>query len=57
MRADEEGTEYTVKCSFLEIYLERIRDLLNPASDNLMIRELVTREIYVEDLVEEVRGS
>ena len=27
---DHEGTEYVIKCSFLEIYKEIIRDLLNP---------------------------
>ena len=31
--------EYTVGISYLEIYMERIRDLLNPAMDNLPIHE------------------
>src|ERR1700753_2664154 len=29
--------EYTVGIAYMEIYMERIRDLLNPASDNLPI--------------------
>ncbi|RMZ92214.1 hypothetical protein DV736_g518, partial [Chaetothyriales sp. CBS 134916] len=46
--------EYTVGISYLEIYMERIRDLLNPANDNLPIHEGAKgpyvkglREIYV----------
>ncbi|KIW65957.1 hypothetical protein PV04_08170 [Phialophora macrospora] len=52
--------EYTVGISYLEIYMERIRDLLNPAFDNLPINEgpkgpyvKGLREIYV-NTVEEV---
>lgn len=53
--------EYVVKCSFLEIYQERIRDLLdenqkwNENSDNnpnLKIRKNDIRGIYVQDLTE-----
>ena len=52
--------EYTVGVSYLEIYMERIRDLLNPMMDNLPIHEgpkgpyvKGLREIYVGG-VEEV---
>ena len=52
--------EYTVGISYLEIYMERIRDLLNPLMDNLPIHESPKgpyvkglREIYV-NAVEEV---
>jgi len=52
--------EYTVGISYLEIYMERIRDLLNPMMDNLPIHEgprgpfvKGLREIYVNQ-VEEV---
>ncbi|KIV78731.1 hypothetical protein, variant [Exophiala sideris] len=52
--------EYTVGISYLEIYMERIRDLLNPVMDNLPINEgpkgpyvKGLREIYV-NTVEEV---
>ena len=31
--------EFTVKVSYIEIYLEKIRDLLNPVADNLNVRE------------------
>ena len=49
--------EYTVGISYLEIYMERIRDLLNPMMDNLPIHEgsrgpfvKGLREIYVNQV-------
>jgi kinesin family protein 5 len=36
----------------MEIYMERIKDLLNPSSDNLPIHEDKTRGIYVKGLLE-----
>ena len=47
-----DGTEFTVKCSFLEIYKETIRDLLNPQGINLKVRETPSRGVWVEDLSE-----
>lgn len=44
--------EFTVKVSFMEIYMEKIRDLLNPSSDNLPIHEDKVRGVYVKDLLE-----
>ncbi|KIX03207.1 uncharacterized protein Z518_06759 [Rhinocladiella mackenziei CBS 650.93] len=51
--------EYTVGISYLEIYMERIRDLLNPVMDNLPINEgpkgpyvKGLREIYVNTVDE-----
>lgn len=52
---DTEGTEFTIKCSFLEIYKERVRDLLNPKQINLKVHETPGRGVWVEDLTEEVR--
>ena len=31
--------EFTVKVGVMEIYMERIRDLVEPAKDNLVVRE------------------
>lgn len=45
--------EYLIKCSYLEIYNERIIDLLNPSTGNLQLREDLKRGVYVEGLVEE----
>jgi centromeric protein E len=33
------GREYLLRASYIEIYNENIRDLLNPASDNLKIHQ------------------
>ena len=44
--------EYTVRVGYLEIYMERIRDLLNPANDNLPVHEEKNRGVYVKGLVE-----
>ncbi|KAI0233866.1 hypothetical protein L0F63_001645 [Massospora cicadina] len=44
--------EYTVNVSYMEIYMERIRDLLNPRNDNLSIHEEKNRGIYVKGLLE-----
>lgn len=51
---EREGTEYTIKCSFLEIYKERIRDLLNPKNANLKVRETPSRGVWVDGITEEV---
>ncbi|KAG2753199.1 kinesin heavy chain [Suillus brevipes Sb2] len=42
--------EYVVKVSYLEIYLERIRDLLAPQNDNLQVHEEKSRGVYVKNL-------
>ena len=44
-----EASEFTLKVSFLEIYLERIHDLLDPSKNNLQVKEDKTRGIYVQD--------
>ncbi|XP_015163781.1 phragmoplast orienting kinesin 2 isoform X1 [Solanum tuberosum] len=57
IRAEEESRrderlQYSCKCSFLEIYNEQITDLLEPSSSNLMLREDITKGVYVENLSE-----
>ena len=48
----------TVEVSYLEIYNERVRDLLNPATKgNLKVREHPSTGPYVEDLAKLVVGS
>ncbi|KAK7208050.1 kinesin family protein [Myxozyma melibiosi] len=47
----ENGTQFTVEVSYLEIYNERVRDLLNPKNrGNLRVREHPSLGPYVEDL-------
>ena len=48
--------EYMVQIGYLEIYMERIRDLLNPSSINLSIHE-GPRGPYVKDLREVYVGD
>lgn len=47
-----EHVEFKVTCSFLEIYKEVIKDLLNPKGVNLKVRETPTRGVWVEGLTE-----
>lgn len=44
--------EYTVRVSYMEIYMERIRDLLAPHNDNLPVHEEKNRGVYVKGLLE-----
>jgi hypothetical protein len=53
---DRTGTEFTIKCSFLEIYREIVRDLLDPERDNLKVRETPAKGVWVQDLSEHVRS-
>jgi kinesin family protein 5 len=48
----EDEIEFTLKVSFLEIYLEKIKDLICPQSENLKIRETENGIIYVENAKE-----
>jgi kinesin family protein 5 len=51
--SDVVGTEYTLKCSFLEIYKEIVHDLLDPESPgNLKVRETPSRGVWVQGLSE-----
>ncbi|KAJ3883485.1 kinesin heavy chain [Lentinula edodes] len=42
--------EYMVKVSYMEIYLEKIRDLLAPQNDNLQVHEEKSKGVYVKNL-------
>jgi kinesin family member 5 len=49
--------EFSVKLSFMEIYMERIRDLLQPGNDNLPVHEERGRGVFVKGLSEVFVGS
>ncbi|KAG9030201.1 hypothetical protein FRB95_004250 [Tulasnella sp. JGI-2019a] len=49
--------EYLVKVSYMEIYLERIRDLMAPQHDNLQIHEEKSKGVYVKGLSDYYVGS
>ena len=44
--------EFTVAVSMIEIYMEKIRDLLDPTKTDLKIREDKKRGVYIEDNME-----
>jgi kinesin family protein 5 len=50
----DENMEFIVKVSYIEIYMERIRDLLDPYKSkvNLQVREDAQRGIFVEGMTE-----
>jgi kinesin family protein 5 len=52
MMASPGNIEFTIRVSYMEIYMERIRDLLNPANDNLPVHEEKNRGVYVKGLLE-----
>jgi len=53
IRASSTSMEFSVRVSYMEIYMERIRDLLVPQNDNLPIHEEKIRGVYVKGLSEE----
>jgi kinesin family protein 5 len=48
-----DNLEYTVKIGYCEIYMEKIKDLLNPIQNNLKIKEDRNRGVYIDELTEE----
>lgn len=44
--------EFCIQLSYIEIYLEKIRDLLNPIKDNLEIRESKYKGLWIEEASE-----
>ena len=52
-----ETIEFTVKVSMMEIYLERIKDLLNPIRHNMKIKEDPKKGIFIPDLTEKYIGE
>jgi kinesin family member 5 len=52
-----EEIEFTVKVSFIEIYNEKVRDLLEPTKNNLKIHENKQQGVYVQDMTESYVGG
>lgn len=48
-----DAVEFSVKVSMIEIYMEKIRDLLEPSKDNLKIHEEKGKGVYMSDLTEQ----
>jgi len=49
--------EFMIKVSYVEIYLEKIRDLLDPSKSNLQVHEDRQRGVYIKDATEVFVGS
>lgn len=47
-----EAIEFTVKVSMIEIYCEKIRDLIDPSKDNLRVHEDKQKGVYMQDITE-----
>ncbi|KAL0233521.1 hypothetical protein PCE1_002036 [Barthelona sp. PCE] len=52
-----DDVEYTIRCSFLEIYNEQINDLLDASNTNLKVHESAAKGIHVSGLSEEPVSS
>ena len=52
-----ENIEFTVKVSMAEIYMERIKDLLDPRKVNLNIKTDKVKGIFINDITERYIGS
>jgi kinesin family protein 5 len=50
--ATPDHIEFTVRVSIVEIYMEKIRDLICPEKINLKVREDKGRGVYIEDVTE-----
>ena len=48
-----EDIDFQVKVSMIEIYREKIRDLLEPSKTNLQIHEDKNKGIFIADVTEE----
>ncbi|EGC37120.1 hypothetical protein DICPUDRAFT_94142 [Dictyostelium purpureum] len=48
----DENIEFIVKASYIEIYMERIRDLLDTKKDNLKVREEKGKGVWVDGTTE-----
>ena len=49
--------EFSIKCSYLEIYMEKIMDLLDPKKTNLQVKEDKLKGLYVQDATEVYVGT
>ena len=52
IREADPALEFSIKCSYMEIYMEKIMDLLDAKKTNLQVKEDKTRGIYVADVSE-----
>lgn len=53
----DQDIEFNIKCSYLEIYMEKIMDLLDVKKTNLNVKQDKTRGLYIEDATEVFVGN
>ncbi|KAJ4836121.1 serine/threonine-protein kinase KIN2 [Turnera subulata] len=54
IRSADEAIKYTVKLSMVEIYMEKVRDLLDLTKDNILIKESKKHGIMLSGVTEEL---
>ena len=54
INSEEQTKSFQIIVSYLEVYCEKLRDLLNPSLDNMKIRETKTDGFQVQELTEAV---
>lgn len=52
-----EDFEFTVKVSMIEIYMEKIKDLLDPSKTNLKVHEDKVKGLYIDNCTEMYVGD
>ena len=53
----DSSIEFSIQMSCIEIYLERIRDLLDPTKQNLQIRQSRSKGLYIDGVTKEAVAS
>eukprot|EP00736_Rhodelphis_marinus_P000033 Rmarinus@m.9195 len=53
IRSNGQGQEFSLKCSYMEIYNEKARDLLRPSKKDIKVREKPGHGVFVENLCSE----
>ena len=57
MHSAPETVEFTVQGSYMELYMEKINDLLDPTKKDLRVREDPVRGVYVDGITETYTSS
>lgn len=52
IRQSDSDLEFHIKCSYLEIYMEKIMDLLDAKKTNLQVKEDQIKGLYIKDATE-----
>lgn len=54
---DKHPEQFTVKVSVVELYLEKIRDMIDCSKQDLKVRSTSKKGTYIENVTEEYVGS